>query len=459
MLFVLTDLGYGDCAKGQTCYWLCNKYGAHTVVRTGGPQAMHNVVTSDGREFCHSQFGAGTLTGASTFLSKNILIDPYAILNEGRFLISNYGISDAFEKMFIDQNCLVISPFQAVANKLREMARGKGRYGSVGIGVGETICDSEKLGEDGTIRVSDFVNPRRLAEKLENIRQLKLKELAEIICRTNLPDKAQKYINVLHDQSIAQEATKEFQGLARLTNIVTSDFLGSILDAPGHVVFEPSQGVLLDRWYGFQPYTTLVNPKQNSALELIGEQDYSGEMIKLGIMRAYQTRHGAGPFVTEAKYMLRPDVHNTKHLWQGSFRVGHLDSVATRYAIEVSGGSSAFDGLVVSCLDRLPAKAKICDRYVYTDGEKDDLDKFLTINDGFATGIKVRAGLLDQAHLNHQARLAQLLGNCRPVYDTVPTSNLLTEIEARLNIPVVLASYGPTELDRKETSDFFRRVA
>ena len=156
---VLTDLGYGDSCKGSATHWLTHQFPVHTVIRTGGPQAFHHVVTADGREHTFSQFGSGTLAGAQTHLSEHMVIDPYALLKEGRALRDELNItSNPFAWITIHENALVITPFQAIANRLNELARGDGRHGTVGIGVGETVLDSEVLG-DRAIRAGDLMDP------------------------------------------------------------------------------------------------------------------------------------------------------------------------------------------------------------------------------------------------------------------------------------------------------------
>ena len=129
--FIITGLGYGDEGKGKVTHWLSSKHNAHTVIRTGGPQAMHRVVTSDGQEHVHAHFGSGTLAGASTHLSKNMVIDPHAIMAEGNALKFELGISWVFENLSIHEDALVITPFHAIANRLKELSRSDKRYGSV----------------------------------------------------------------------------------------------------------------------------------------------------------------------------------------------------------------------------------------------------------------------------------------------------------------------------------------
>src|SRR5512138_457863 len=138
----VADLGYGDAGKGSIVDYLTRVTNAHTVVRyNGGAQAAHNVITPDGRHHTFSQFGSGTFVpGTRTHLSRFMMVHPLAMLAEERHLRS-LGVRDAFPRLSIDREALVTTPFQQSANRLKEMARGDGRHGSCGMGVGETMSD------------------------------------------------------------------------------------------------------------------------------------------------------------------------------------------------------------------------------------------------------------------------------------------------------------------------------
>jgi adenylosuccinate synthase len=118
------------------------------------------------------------------------------------------------------------------------------------------------------------------------------------------------------------------------------------------LIFEGAQGALLDRQRGFPPYVTKSDTTCRNALELMSESGLAHQPFKLGVLRTYGHRHGAGPFVTEDE-SLRPrfdDELNSQNPWQGRFRVGWMDLPALRYGIRLNGG---VDGLAVTGLDRL----------------------------------------------------------------------------------------------------------
>ena len=158
--FLTVDLGFGDAGKGSIVDFLTHTHAAHTVVRyNGGAQAAHRVVTagSSPREHVFAQFGSGTLAGAATHLSRFMLLDPLAMVAEEQHLRA-LGVTDAFERTTIDERALVITPFQRAANRLKELARGDGRHGSCGMGIGETMVDYLEHGQR-VLFASDLRNP------------------------------------------------------------------------------------------------------------------------------------------------------------------------------------------------------------------------------------------------------------------------------------------------------------
>ena len=141
--YMVAGLFAGDEGKGACVDFLCRRYGAGLVVRySGGPQAAHRVVTADGKAHVFSQFGAGTFAGARTYLSRFMMVEPYAMLNEIDALES-VGIAHPERLLTIDPECTVVTPYHWIANQLRESLRAAGRHGSCGMGVGEAYCDRE----------------------------------------------------------------------------------------------------------------------------------------------------------------------------------------------------------------------------------------------------------------------------------------------------------------------------
>ncbi len=446
--FVVTGLGFGDEGKGTVTDWLTVQHNAHTIVRTGGPQALHRVVTSGGREHVFSQFGSGTLRGAATHLSRHMLVAPHALLREGTVLQEKPGCANVFSKLTVHKDALVVTPFQGVTGRVRELLRGVQRRGTVGVGVGETVRDAEALGSDA-LRMRDLYSPS-ISEKLTALWRYKVSQYEHYADRASgLPEpignRVREQLSLLLNDNLLQETIAEFSILAKLVSAVDDAYVAKeILAKSGTIIYEGSQGVLLDREYGFHPYTTKVRATPATARELLAEGGYTGRISSLGIVRSYATRHGYGPFVTEDHRLadLLPDARNQKDPWQGAFRIGHFDAVASRYA-NAACGHQAFDGLVVTCLDRTAALDtwSICTAY----------------RPAARTQHKNITDLTDLA--THDR--TEIMSSCRPMFTMHRQGQLsrerwqqlqIEEISTATGLPVYAVSAGATETDKYLTN-------
>ncbi len=429
--FLTVDLGFGDAGKGSIVDFLTHQYNAHTVIRyNGGAQAGHRVVTDDGREHVFSQFGSGCLAGAATHLSRFMLIEPLAMLEEARHLRS-LGAGEPFECTSIDAGALIITPFARAINRLKELARGDARHGSCGMGIGETMVDALAHAQH-MLFAGDLKDPQRLCHKLRFLREVNLRKLAELA--PTLPDTAAvaQERAILDEPDWIERILDEYALWAALARIVPGDYVGHILQKPGAVVFEAAQGVLLDEWHGFHPYTTWSTTTLANADQLLAEAAYTGIVQRIGITRAYATRHGAGPLPSEEPSLVTrlPDACNTFGTWQHGFRVGWLDLVLLRYALEVSG---PLDILALTCLDRLDTQANPQYCSAYYDGDN-LIERLLPV-----------AG---EPSLDYQELLTQQLMRCKPQLKALHPETLADFLASELGLPVGILSYGPTASDK-----------
>ncbi|NTW03359.1 MAG: adenylosuccinate synthetase, partial [Oscillochloris sp.] len=254
-VFLTVDLGFGDAGKGSVVDFLTRTYDAHTVVRyNGGAQAGHRVVTPGpiAQEHVFAQFGAGTLAGASTHLSRFMILDPLAMLAEEEHLRA-IGVADAFANTTIDAQARVINPFARAINRLRELARGNGRHGSCGIGIGETVADALAHPEL-TLRAGGMADPTVCYTKLRALRKLNMAKLDAL--RPDLPDSEQvtSELELLTDSEWDGWLLDAYAEFASRARVVPSTHLHEILSQSGAVIFEGAQGVLLDEWRGFHPH-------------------------------------------------------------------------------------------------------------------------------------------------------------------------------------------------------------
>lgn len=448
---IITDLGYGDSGKGTMVAAYAQKTNAHIVVRfSGGAQAAHNVVTEDGRHHTFSQFGSATFQpGVRTHLSRFMLVYPPTLVTEERHLRS-VGVTDAFDRLTIEQGAPLITPFHRAANWLRELARGGAEHGTCGMGIGETAEDVLTLKDDMTY-ASDLLHPRKLACKARRIRAYKREQLAPIIATLPRPlsTAAEAAIEILEGDDALVRYLEICRFLANRVRIVDSEHLGTLLARDGTVIFEGAQGVLLDEWFGFHPHTTWSTTTAENAYTLLREHHCADLAHHIGVVRAYATRHGAGPFVTEDTELtarLR-DPHNDDKGWSKHFRVGWLDLVAVKYALEVVDG---IDDLAVTCLDRIAdlSHIKACEAYTYTGETIKNLDGFFRMSPDSPSRIE-NLRIDRSRNLVRQEQFTGLVKACRPIYCDVPREDYLRFLSAELRLPIVATSHGAATSDKQ----------
>ena len=393
------DLGFGDAGKGTVVDRLCAAGDVDLVVRfSGGAQAAHRVVVGDRAHVFH-QFGSGTLAGMPTHLAPGMMVEPYSLVEEALDLVE-LGVDDPFALLSVDPACLLTTPVHAAVNRWREEQRGDAAHGSCGRGIGETTAYAL---EHPAPTVADTRDRARLVDLLDRM------------CRhytaTCGPDLALPAVAEMADvyDEFAATVTVDPAPLRRALDV-------------GRVVFEGSQGVLLDEWYGFHPHTTwsTLTPQRLRA--------QVPDLAVIGVTRTYQTRHGAGPFPSEnpAWTALLPEAANGTGRYQGPFRVGPLDPLLLRYAIAACGG---IDGLAVTHLDRLDVADTLVDAHVLDDTRRADLPGPFAPDPEY-----VALGRLTQELFRTQAELR-----------STPTDpeQWCAGLERDLGAPVVLATNGP----------------
>jgi len=424
---IVADLSFGDAGKGTIIDFLARQDTTPPVVVrfNGGPQAAHNVVTPTGRHHTFSQFGSASfLPDSRTHLSRFMLVNPLRLAREADELTS-LGVPRPEHGLTVDRRALLISPYHEAANRLRELARGSGRHGSCGHGIGETMADWLES-PDEALTAGDLADTAVATVKLEQARNRKLAQLNGFLPGLQKVPAAARDLATLQDNRLSAVVADFYTHFNLHIQVVGEDYLPHLLETTPHVLFEGAQGVLLDEWRGFHPYTTWSTTTFRNANTLLEEAGFSGQVTRLGLLRAYSTRHGAGPFVTEDPVLteLVPDAHNQTNDWQREFRVGHFDLVAARYAIQVSEGA---DSLAVTCLDR-PVQRLV------------------------ATSYRHRGNVIEQLapgpfqDLDYQAAMTETLITATPAYLEAPPdqAGYLDYLENHLDLPITVTSHGPT---------------
>lgn len=344
--FLVAGLAFGDEGKGSITDFLTRRHSAQLVVRyNGGPQAAHNVITPEGVHHTFSQFGSGTLAGARTFLSRHMLVEPYAIAREADVL-RGQGVTGPLSRLAVDPECVVVTPLHKLANRIREAARGDGRHGSVGLGVGEARADqlAGYMIHAGNVSLRQLIE---LAErKIEEIRPLgeAAPHLFRQMQEMDIPDLRADYYGLFnHIQQLPWGAAAAMHDT---------------------VVFEGAQGVLLDETHGFAPYNSWTDCTFGNADKLIAQSHSRAEVTRIGVLRSYFTRHGPGPFPTERNDFGIKEPHNGTHPFMGPFRTGYFDAVLAKYALD----RCPVDGIALTHLDAQPSRS-IGTRYEPWDGQ------------------------------------------------------------------------------------------
>lgn len=454
--YVVVGLGFGDEGKGSICDFLTRKHNSNLTVRfNGGAQCAHNVVTDDGRHHTFSQFGSGTFAGARTHLSRYMLFNPVTLIPEARHLIES-GVADPYSRLTVEVGAMLTTPFHIAANRIRELARNGSHHGTCGMGIGETMAYAWACGEgkwgDTTAAfpyaaevpfACDLKEPARLRKKLALLRE-RLK--AEVEPLYNPASKAmQPEWEMLDDFEGTMAVFQPYvDRVVKNVGIVMPEWLDEELKKDQTIVFEGAQGALLDENHGFHPHTTWSTTTFANAESLV-RRVKGVKKTRVGVLRGYMTRHGAGPFVTEDKDVAVPESeHNGRGGWQGEFRMGHFDALMANYALEICGG---VDELALTCLDHLGGPIKAAWEYTSRSTGHARFDRMPVHRYEPENGY---AGPTPWQHLHKMEELGKTLGYIRPIYsDTPDTKTFLAQVEKATKTPIGILSYGPRASDKR----------
>lgn len=460
---VLFGLGFGDEAKGATVDYLSATIpDALAVVRwSGGVNAAHNVRHGH-RHHTFRQFGSGTFLGIPTYLDEQVVVNLPMIMAEAVNL-EELGVSNPLSLMTLNGGSLVTTRIHMVLNRAREILRGFDRHGSTGVGIGETIVHGHAERFDleigATVGNFEIVGPpahgdglltaamlkplgdEDLLPKLERILELQALYARPIIdkARSAAPELA-KELDYGSTATMAQEILEIAQSVTVLSS---EDFRRRLIELmdQGTVIFEGSQGLLLDEQWGFHPHTTWARTEPSGIVQWLTEENH--QPYVLGLTRSYMTRHGAGPFPSEGAFPLDeeglPADDNSWGRWQGELRVAPLDLPLLSFArTALSQMGVQLDGVGLSHLDAFGGE----DLYPTVDGYGDSLDPSEGIYfelDGagrFATrgsAVFLREKVLD--------RIRMVAFN--------EEEELIEKLEARFDAPVTILARGPKRIDRE----------
>jgi adenylosuccinate synthase len=336
---------WGDEGKGKIVDWLSNR--ADIVVRfQGGHNAGHTLVVGD-KTYKLSLLPSGVVQGKPSVIGNGVVVDPWALLSEIE-KIGGQGIKISPDILILADNACLILPLHRDLDGAREAAAGANKIGTTGRGIGPAYED--KVGRRA-IRVADLADPDSLRPKIDRL----LAHHGALRKGLNLPDfDGEGLLRELLE--VAPKILPYAQPAWRVLN--------TAVRAGKRVLFEGAQGALLDVDHGTYPYVTSSNTVAGQAAAGSGLGPRSTGYV-LGIVKAYTTRVGEGPFPAELQE------ENGKRLGErgrefGTVtgrprRCGWFDAALVRQSVAING----IDGVALTKLDVLDGfpELKICVGY------------------------------------------------------------------------------------------------
>ncbi|QHF97980.1 adenylosuccinate synthase [Streptomyces sp. NHF165] len=323
---VLLGAQWGDEGKGKATDLLGGSVD-YVVRYQGGNNAGHTVVVGDQKYALHLLPSGILSPGCTPVIGNGVVVDPSVLLSELSGL-EDRGVDTS--KLLVSGNAHLITPYHETLDKVTERFLGKRRIGTTGRGIGPTYAD--KINRVG-IRVQDLFDESILLQKVEAALDFKNQVLAKLYNRRAIS---------------AQQVVDELLGYAEQIKGYVADtalVLNNAVDEGKVVLFEGGQGTLLDVDHGTYPFVTSSNPTAGGACTGSGVGPTKINRV-IGILKAYTTRVGAGPFPTE----LFDDDGEALRRIGGEFgvttgrnrRCGWFDAVIARYATRVNGLTDFF---------------------------------------------------------------------------------------------------------------------
>ena len=417
---VVIGTQWGDEGKGKIVDLLTDR--ASAVVRfQGGHNAGHTLVI-EGRKTILHLIPSGILrVGVRCLIGNGVVLSPSALLEEIEMLEA--GGVPARERLGISESCPLILPYHIALDQAREVARGKKAIGTTGRGIGPAYED--KVSRRG-IRLGELLDPGHFKERLR-----------EVMEYHNFALEHYFKADTVDYQKVLDEALQQGEQIATMVEDVPGTLHSLRANGKG-IMFEGAQGALLDIDHGTYPYVTSSTTTAGGAASGSGVGPRDLDYV-LGIVKAYTTRVGAGPFPTE----LFDD--DGRHLGEKGHefgattgrerRCGWLDVVALRRSLKVN----SVTGMCITKLDVL---------------------------DGMETVKICVAYKLDGKEIDTPPVGADLFEKCEPVFIEMPgwsestvgaksmdklpqaARDYLAKVEQLCGAPIDIISTGP---DREET--------
>jgi adenylosuccinate synthase len=425
---VVVGTQWGDEGKGKIVDLLASR--ADLVVRfQGGNNAGHTLVVGGRKTICHLIPSGILHDDKKCMIGNGVVVDPEVLLQEMDAL-NDQGIRFTPERFSLSEKAHLIMPYHKAVDIAREAAKGKDKIGTTGRGIGP--CYEDKSGRRG-IRVLDLLDAKALEMKI----------------RENLEEKnflLTRFLNAgaLEFQPIFDACMKMAERLSPYISDVSIKVDMATRDGK-KILFEGAQGTHLDIDHGTYPFVTSSNPIAGAVCAGVGVGPDKLHHI-LGIVKAYTTRVGSGPFPTElndetGEYIQKKGAEFGATTGRKR-RCGWVDLVMLKDSIRYNGLTS----LSITKLDVLS---------------------------GLATIKACVAYELDGKMIDHMPASLERLARCVPVYEEMPgwkddisgaqnmkqlpaaARDYLKYIEEKTGVPMSIVSVGPKREETIELMDLF----
>ena len=344
---LIVGLTWGDEAKGKIVDLLAAEH--DIVVRYNGGNNAGHTVAFGGQTYKLHLVPSGIFHKSTTcVIGGGVVVDPKVLLEE---ISRHEAVAPHLrQRLLVSSRAHAIWPWHRKIEELSEKHQGKGKIGTTLRGIGPAYAD--KANRVHAIRLGEFLRPDHLRKKVERI----------------VENRNQAFVKIFGEPGLDAAAVwREYAAYGDAIRPMIADttaYLLAALDKGQRILFEGAQGTLLDIDHGTYPYVT------SSSASAAGAWPGSGVPARaigeiLGVVKAYTTRVGEGPFPTELKDALGDQIREQGHEYGTTTgrprRCGWLDTFAIRYSARLNG----IDGIVITLLDVLGGlpELKICTGY------------------------------------------------------------------------------------------------
>ena len=359
---------FGDEGKGYTCSRLASSLKKSLIIKhNGGGQAGHTVEDPEGKwRFIHHQIGAGAEYHVPTLFADSFMPDLFQLGKEVKDFMELFGFQPI---LYSEKNSRITTIDDVLLNMGAELARGKNRHGSCGMGIEECV-QRNAAGYGITVKELATWSKMELLDRLKQIREeytgrrakiLGIQEPASSIDKnqsnlmnlstasnpSNSSNISNPYYEMLNNETVLENFVEEVKENVKLLTLVDAD--RKWLEGFQHLIFETGQGLLLDQDYeAYAPHLTSSKTGIHNPAIFLEKRGLSLEEA-IYVTRPYVTRHGNGPLPCEVERSELPgvgeDLTNQPNEWQGILRYAKHESLEAFFALVLRDRDS------VNCLE------------------------------------------------------------------------------------------------------------